>query len=279
MNIIRKLKRQRKETEKRNEVRKKLLSIPSSRLSGIDALPVELWGEIVDYVVVVQLGDPRWQCCEIPNILQLRLTCSAFDKEVQRSLHQHILLGQVPRLALLLTLIRTSLKRENDTKLHTSVLASAMYNSSRALASNRRARLATPRIVNRIRNCTTIASTLCPLIDPTSKNPNPGPKELMRRFCNAASTSIYCHEYMYMSSAYVDWFGLYAEDEAYLEVALLVACGFSKEGALESLFKLAKQGKLAPYIVGRPDRTIMRARRWNYNANRLGLAYRYCLDA
>jgi hypothetical protein len=49
--------------------------MPESLLSGIDALPIELWSLIIEYVVVQQLGDTRLQCFDLPDILDQRFVC------------------------------------------------------------------------------------------------------------------------------------------------------------------------------------------------------------
>jgi hypothetical protein len=131
----------------------------------------------------------------------------------------------------------------------TALLASAICNSSRSTAARcRSTRIGTPLIAHRIRNCLTIASYLNPLEGSCYiAGPEARHKALMLDFCSAASTSTYCQEYMYMPLDYWQWFGTYGEGDVTLEVALLVACGYSTEQVLKIMPQLAKEGKLAPY--------------------------------
>lgn len=146
-------------------------------------------------------------------------------------------------------LFRNKPVKYEPNNLITTLLASAICNSSSATTPQRSsARVSTPRMVHRIRNCTIIASHLIPLDEPCyGVHPEVGRKALMLAFCSAASTSTYCQEYMYMPWNYWQWFSTYAQGDACLEVGLLGACGYSTEGALRIIPRLKKEGKLAPY--------------------------------
>jgi hypothetical protein len=75
MNIIAKLKKRQRHAKRRAEARASLSAPQTSRLDGISTLPVELWGMILDYVVVDDLGDSRRQCKDLYDILKRRLVC------------------------------------------------------------------------------------------------------------------------------------------------------------------------------------------------------------
>jgi 5-carboxymethyl-2-hydroxymuconate isomerase len=158
-------------------------------------------------------------------------------------LSQHITLLQLPRM-----LLRPSTYQGVVPTLHTSLLASAMYNSASAASPRaRRARLQTLRMADRIRNCTTIAAHLSLPTDAPFADPNTKPEDLMRHLCTAASTSIHCQEYIYVPTSHAWGFRTFSEADAYLEVALLVVLGYSTESILYTMVKLSKEGKLALY--------------------------------
>jgi hypothetical protein len=75
MNIIGRLTEQRRRARQNSDTQTRLLQIPESRIAGVSALPIELWGVILEYVTVEQLGDARVQCWNLPVILERRLVC------------------------------------------------------------------------------------------------------------------------------------------------------------------------------------------------------------
>jgi hypothetical protein len=83
-----------------------------------------------------------------------------------------------------------------------------------------------------------IASSITPRLDA---------KGLMRRLCTAASTSLWCLKYMYIEMEYFPAFNTYREGEAYIEVALLVACGYATDDVLTAMLRLAKMNRLRNY--------------------------------
>lgn len=80
MNIITRLKkRQRHTNAKRSaDTRGKALTIPTAQIAGITTLPTELWGIILDYVVVEELGYAPCQSGDLPVVLRHRLVCREF---------------------------------------------------------------------------------------------------------------------------------------------------------------------------------------------------------
>jgi hypothetical protein len=136
---------------------------------------------------------------------------------------------------------------------HTSLLASAIYNSSSDTSRCFRAARPSPsnlwrsdtNIADRIQNCVTIAAAIT--------SPSPKPKELMRSLSIAASMSTWARDYMYMPYYLSGGFDTYRESDALLEVALLVAYGYDKQDVLEALLSEAKKGLLKPYRTGWAD--------------------------
>jgi hypothetical protein len=161
------------------------------------------------------------------------------------------MLPQIPRLALMRRLLWNS-DHENMTTLHIDLLASATHNSADASsAPSRRTRIEATRITDRIRNCITIASQIGLPENSPFADPSIGPRDLMQHLCTAASTSRYCQEYMYMPSCYHQRFTRFAEGDAYLEAALLVASGYTAELVLHTMERLVKEGKLIHIMSGR----------------------------
>lgn len=134
-----------------------------------------------------------------------------------------------------------------------------------------------PPIVARIRNCKTIADNIPSTHAPDDSNEGSShlsdtlgmeSKSMLYRLCVMASTSHYCHQYIYTYEYYSSSFKSSAEGDAYLEAALLVACGFAIEDVKSAMVKLAKEGKLARY-----GRTSPKQFRY-YNG-----AWRMCMPA
>ncbi|CAO2651291.1 Nn.00g095880.m01.CDS01 [Neocucurbitaria sp. VM-36] len=244
MNIIRKFKRLKAGIF--NEEQAALSSIPKSRLAGIHALPVELWSLIIDFVLVDKLGSSYLQCRELLDILEYRLVSRVFDREVRHALHQHLLLSQLPYIGFVRAFIHNERLPNKKKDLPITLLASAICNSSRPSGSSRR-HIRTPRIANRVRNCTTIATHIATTSGSLPFHVTHSARTLMQSFCNAASTSAYCQEYMFMPTQYDARFKSCAEGDMYLEAALLVANGYPIEEVKIWMVRLAKEGKLMRY--------------------------------
>jgi hypothetical protein len=71
MNVIARLTGHRRQAKKR-------AASPESRTHGINALPIELWSLVIEYMVLDQLGDAHLQCRELPIILKNRHVCRQF---------------------------------------------------------------------------------------------------------------------------------------------------------------------------------------------------------
>jgi hypothetical protein len=162
-------------------------------------------------------------------------------------LHQHISLPQVPRLALMRTLVRSP-DEDNVTTPHMCLLASALCNSAGASSARpRRVKYGRSRMPDRIRNCTTIASHISLPDNSSFADPKTRPRDFIRHLCTAVLTSIYCREYMFTPSQYSRSFRTFAEGDAYLEVALLAACGYTAEEVLHTMTRLVKERVLPLY--------------------------------
>jgi hypothetical protein len=162
-------------------------------------------------------------------------------------LHQHITLLKIPQLALMRTLMRSP-DQDNVTAPHMCLLASALYNSAGASpARPRRVEYGRSRMSDRIRNCTTIASHISLPNNSPFADPKIRPQDLRRQLCTAALTSIYCREYIFTPSQYSRSFRTLAEGDAYLEVALLTACGYTAEDVIHTMIRLVKERILPLY--------------------------------
>jgi hypothetical protein len=162
-------------------------------------------------------------------------------------LHQHITLPEIPQLALMRTLLRSP-DLDNVTTPHMCLLASALYNSACASSDRpRRVKYGRSRMPERIRNCTTIASHISLPDNSAFADPKIWPQDLVRYLCTATLTSMYCREYIFTPSQYSRSFRTFAEGDAYLEVALLTACGYTAEDVLHTMVRLVKERVLPLY--------------------------------
>jgi hypothetical protein len=75
MNIVRRVKKNLQDTKKALELQHKLSVIPCSRLAGIDALPIELWSHVVDYVREDNMQHAWRPYHNYAQISELRLVC------------------------------------------------------------------------------------------------------------------------------------------------------------------------------------------------------------
>jgi hypothetical protein len=78
MNIISMLKQQRRRARQSANTHARLLAIPESSIAGISTLPIELWGVIIEYLTIEELGDARIQCGNLFVLLERRLVCRKF---------------------------------------------------------------------------------------------------------------------------------------------------------------------------------------------------------
>jgi len=74
MHLMRRLKRRQKQAA----IRDKPSPIPDSSLDAIKSLPAELWTGVIEALVRDELGDPRFQCPDMPQLLRYRLVCREY---------------------------------------------------------------------------------------------------------------------------------------------------------------------------------------------------------
>lgn len=75
MNSIRKVKTWWRRTDSAKQKEEVLSSIPESRLPGISALPVEIWGLVLEHVVVSEMEALRLREWQLAHILRYRMVC------------------------------------------------------------------------------------------------------------------------------------------------------------------------------------------------------------
>jgi hypothetical protein len=142
------------------------------------------------------------------------------------------------------SLFPPSRNTQQDHTFYTSLLASALSNPSSGAHSRHTATSRShpmPHIVHRIQNCVIIANHISPRTESSSE-------DLLNRFCVAASTSRYCQRYMYayrQSRHELSW--TYTEADAYLEIALLVACEYRFEDVKYWMLELLERRVLMQY--------------------------------
>ncbi|KAH7090488.1 hypothetical protein FB567DRAFT_519979 [Paraphoma chrysanthemicola] len=255
MNIIKKLKYHRKHSAKKET---SISSISISDLTGISALPTEIWSLILTNIVTSHLGDPRLQCNEIQTILQYRLVCQIFSKETLHALHTHIHIPHLPSLALIRTLnphnriTPSPSPSSSENTLIYSLLANSIrntYTAYTALSPFRQKRVArrVPAIVHRVRNCIVLAQRLDHISPPISTSlPN---VTFLTHLCTLASTSVYVHEYIFLPWKFYPGFTTCGQGDAYLEAALLVACGYEIRQVVGAKVELMREGKADKYRV------------------------------
>jgi hypothetical protein len=78
MNIISTIRTARARGKLAKMLEEQLDLIPRSHLTGINALPVELWSHIIECVLDPHLQHKQRQCHALPQILKLRLVCRKF---------------------------------------------------------------------------------------------------------------------------------------------------------------------------------------------------------
>jgi hypothetical protein len=75
MNFLSTIKTARAQAKHARVLEEMLDSIPESHLTGVNALPVELWSQIIERVLDPPLQHNERQCYVLPQILMLRLVC------------------------------------------------------------------------------------------------------------------------------------------------------------------------------------------------------------
>jgi hypothetical protein len=173
-----------------------------------------------------------------------------------------MVLPQLPHVAFMRALIIHWPSEYDVHTLYTSLLASSIYNSASSPHLRTGIQYGAPWtqvlcIANRIRNCVTIAASIRLPPQASFADPRVRPRDLMQRLCTAASTSTYCQEYIYLPLEYMQGFSRNSEGDAYLELALLISCGYTDKSVLRYMVYLHKAGKLRPYTLGRPAEDLI----------------------
>ena len=75
---IRMIGRAREKARLAQEAKEGLRQIPQSCLNGVEALPVELWSEIIHYLVDPYLQHKERQCYDVRKVLEVRLVCREY---------------------------------------------------------------------------------------------------------------------------------------------------------------------------------------------------------
>jgi hypothetical protein len=68
---------------------------------------------------------------------------------------------------------------------------------------------------------------------------------------------------MFTPTHYGYLFRTFAEGDAYLEVALLAACGYTADDVLHTLVRLVKERKIPLYRTGPSQGHLLCGNRWN----------------
>ena len=75
---IRMIERAREKARLKQEAKERLRQIPQSCLNGVEALPVELWSQIINYLVDPYLQHKERQCYDMRKVLEVRLVCREY---------------------------------------------------------------------------------------------------------------------------------------------------------------------------------------------------------
>ena len=75
---IRMIERAREKARFAQEAKERLRQIPESRLNGVGALPVELWSQIIGFVLDPYLQHKERQCYGMRRVLEMRLVCREY---------------------------------------------------------------------------------------------------------------------------------------------------------------------------------------------------------
>jgi hypothetical protein len=164
-----------------------------------------------------------------------------FDEEVQRALYQRLSLYHIPYYTFLAS--RAKKTEEANHTFRNALLSSALYCATTSSET-------TPHLTrNRIRNCVLVAQHI-------SANHSFAPEQdLYKKFCDAASTSRCCWNYIfslrYEACAFVhnvDGHSVSSkESDLLLESALLVTDGYSLREVKHWLIRLGRLGMLVGY--------------------------------
>jgi len=75
---IRMIERAREKARLTQEAKERLRQIPQSCLNGVEALPVELWSQIIHRLVDPYLQHKERQCYGMREVLKIRLVCREY---------------------------------------------------------------------------------------------------------------------------------------------------------------------------------------------------------
>ena len=78
VHTIRMIERAREKARLAQEAKERLRQIPQSCLNGVEALPVELWSQIIHYLVDPYLQHEERQCYGMRKVLEMRLVCREY---------------------------------------------------------------------------------------------------------------------------------------------------------------------------------------------------------
>jgi len=79
MYSIRMIERAEKQARLAKEAKERLKQIPQSCLNGVEALPVELWSQIIGYALDPYLQHKERQCYGMRRVLDLRFVCREYE--------------------------------------------------------------------------------------------------------------------------------------------------------------------------------------------------------
>jgi len=247
------------------------ISIPTSQLAGIVALPTELWSIIIDYTILQLINEDTPPSDELTPALNLRLVCrefllctqtltqsvqlrripGIFNKEVLHALHTNITLAHFPRISSTYLLLWWS-HTQRKSGLHTTLFTSAILNT----AHTTKLPIVSQKLAARLLNCLTVAESLSRLHHAPFHEYIGSLEEVslwdfyavdkLYRLCHAAALSTCCQEYMCRPEQF---YARYGEKERLkadvcLEVALLAACGYEVKRIKNVMIRLAKAGEL-----------------------------------
>ncbi|KAI4695441.1 uncharacterized protein J4E84_002067 [Alternaria hordeiaustralica] len=241
---IRMIERAREKARLAQEAKKRLRQIPQSCLDGVEALPVELWSQIIGYVLDPYLLHKERQCYGIRKVLEMRLVCHTFDKEIQRLLHQHLTLSQLPYRSFVVYDIQK--QSSLDRSLRDTLLASALYRETQLYSGDGTAQF----MAHRIKNCVLVAQHLS--ADYSMQNE----QLLYEKLCAVASVSRCCWNYIFTlwyvgGHAFIDGVdedGAFSrEKDILLEISLLLAIGYQLAEVKRWMLRLSRLGMLVGY--------------------------------
>ncbi|KAF2190654.1 ankyrin [Zopfia rhizophila CBS 207.26] len=162
----------------------------------MDKLPAELFSDSISHLVFLHLGRPLNQSALIRSLLDLRLVCRAFDKEILRNLHQTITLPHLSSQRRAFQENKRSPAGINSKRnrsltgvnsIQNSIIASALFNSTISTSN----RLLCTSITSRIRKCVKYAQEI------TGHDSESSIFALTRIFCTVAAKSGVCHSILF----------------------------------------------------------------------------------